>query len=244
MATTLSRRSSAAGSRVCIRRSTPLLEPRRGDRPGRAAGKNTPTCWTQLPLMDELYRKRLELRRKRGAMEIESDEAKLVIDENGRCVDIVKRGRGTSECMIEEFMLLANQCAANAGRTNKVAFRLPRARSARCREDGKTLGHAAGLRAECQVQGPPSPTQLGTGRPAGRHPAGSPSRRRCTPASCAACRRRAMRPSRWGNYGPGPCGTMPTFTSPIRRYPRPGHPPYFERDAAGDPGGSDQPGVQ
>lgn len=76
----------------------------------------------QLPVMNELYEKRLALRRERGAMEIESDEAKLVMDENGRCVDIVKRSRGVSECMIEEFMLLANQCAANAGRTHRVPF--------------------------------------------------------------------------------------------------------------------------
>ena len=73
----------------------------------------------QLPAMQELYEKRLELRRARGGMEIESDEAKLVINEEGRCVDIVKRTRGVSECMIEEFMLLANQCAANAGRTHQ-----------------------------------------------------------------------------------------------------------------------------
>ena len=73
---------------------------------------------TQLPAMTELYEKRLALRKARGAMEIESDEAKLVMDEEGRCVDIVKRTRGVSECMIEEFMLLANQCAANAGRTH------------------------------------------------------------------------------------------------------------------------------
>ena len=76
----------------------------------------------QLPAMQELYEKRLELRRARGGMEIESDEAKLVINEEGRCVDIVKRTRGVSECMIEEFMLLANQCAANAGRTHQVPF--------------------------------------------------------------------------------------------------------------------------
>ena len=36
----------------------------------------------QLPVMDELYRKRLVLRKQRGGMEIESDEAKLIIDEN------------------------------------------------------------------------------------------------------------------------------------------------------------------
>lgn len=77
---------------------------------------------SQLPAMKELYEKRIVLRKARGSMEIDSDEAKLVLDENGRCVDIVKRARGVSECMIEEFMLLANQCAANAGRTHKVPF--------------------------------------------------------------------------------------------------------------------------
>ena len=217
-----------------------LLEPEEGT--GLAALREKyADVLDQLPLMDELYRKRLELRRKRGAMEIESDEAKLVIDENGRCVDIVKRGRGTSECMIEEFMLLANQCAANAGRTNKVAFRLPRARSARCREDGKTLGHAAGLRAECQVQGP-HPHPAGTGRPAGRHPrAAHPDagahRHPAQHAEGALCAPAA------GALRPGPAGLCPLH-QPHPPLPRPGHPPYFERDAAGDPGGSDQPGVQ
>ena len=76
----------------------------------------------QLPVMDELYRKRLVLRKARGGMDIESNEAKLVMDENGRCVDIVKRDRGTSECMIEEFMLLANQCAAHFARVKQIPF--------------------------------------------------------------------------------------------------------------------------
>ncbi|WP_418757721.1 ribonuclease R family protein, partial [Gemmiger sp.] len=76
----------------------------------------------QLPTMDELYRKRLVLRKARGGMDIESNEAKLVMDENGRCVDIVKRDRGTSECMIEEFMLLANRRVAEfVGRKRKGA---------------------------------------------------------------------------------------------------------------------------
>ncbi|MCI6175965.1 ribonuclease R [bacterium] len=92
-------------------------------------GSNDPALMTkykdvvsQLPVMQELYEKRLALRQARGAMDIESDEAKLIMDEEGRCVDIVKRTRGVSECMIEEFMLLANQCAANAGRTHRVPF--------------------------------------------------------------------------------------------------------------------------
>ena len=76
----------------------------------------------QLPAMTELYEKRLALRKARGAMDIESDEAKLVMDEEGRCVDIVKRTRGVSECMIEEFMLLANQCAAHFARVKQIPF--------------------------------------------------------------------------------------------------------------------------
>ena len=82
-------------------------------------GSNDPALVTkykdvmaQLPAMTELYEKRLALRKARGAMDIESDEAKLVMDEEGRCVDIVKRTRGVSECMIEEFMLLANRKVA------------------------------------------------------------------------------------------------------------------------------------
>ena len=92
-------------------------------------GSNDPALVTkykdvmaQLPAMTELYEKRLALRKARGAMEIESDEAKLVMDEEGRCVDIVKRTRGVSECMIEEFMLLANQCAAHFARVKQIPF--------------------------------------------------------------------------------------------------------------------------
>ena len=113
----------------------------------------------QLPAMDELYRKRLVLRKARGGMDIESNEAKLVMDENGRCVDIVKRDRGTSECMIEEFMLLANQCAANAGRTNKVPFlyRVHEAPDAEKMEKLSATLLACGLNAKFKN---PIPTQL------------------------------------------------------------------------------------
>lgn len=66
----------------------------------------------ELPLMRELYHKLAKLRAARGAMDIESGEAKLVLDEAGRCVDVVKRERGEAEQMIEEFMLLANETVA------------------------------------------------------------------------------------------------------------------------------------
>ena len=66
----------------------------------------------ELPLMRELYHKLAKLRAARGAMDIESGEAKLVLDEAGRCVDVVKRERGEAEQMIEEFMLAANETVA------------------------------------------------------------------------------------------------------------------------------------
>ena len=76
----------------------------------------------QLPAMKELYGHRARLRKERGCMDIESGEVKLILDENGRCIDVKKRTSGESESMIEEFMLLANQCAAHFARGKQIPF--------------------------------------------------------------------------------------------------------------------------
>lgn len=76
----------------------------------------------QLPAMKELYSHRARLRRERGCMDIESGEVKLILDEEGRCIDVQKRTSGESEAMIEEFMLLANQCAAHFARVKQIPF--------------------------------------------------------------------------------------------------------------------------
>ena len=77
---------------------------------------------SQLPAMKELYGHRARLRKERGCMDIESGEVKLILDENGRCIDVKKRTSGESESMIEEFMLLANQCAAHFARVKQIPF--------------------------------------------------------------------------------------------------------------------------
>ncbi len=61
-----------------------------------------------------------EMRRKRGAIiDIESDEVKVVLDEDGTVKDIIPRKRGEAEILIEEFMIKANETIAeifhNAG---------------------------------------------------------------------------------------------------------------------------------
>jgi len=76
----------------------------------------------QLPAMKELYGHRARLRKERGCMDIESGEVKLILDENGRCIDVKKSTSGESESMIEEFMLLANQCAAHFARVKQIPF--------------------------------------------------------------------------------------------------------------------------
>ena len=76
----------------------------------------------QLPAMKELYGHRARLRRERGCMDIESGEVKLILDYNCRGIYVKKRTSGESESMIEEFMLLANQCAAHFARVKQIPF--------------------------------------------------------------------------------------------------------------------------
>ena len=64
-------------------------------------------------IMLELYEILKAKGERKGAMELESDESKIILDENGHPVDIIKRERGTTERLIEQFMLCANEAVAN-----------------------------------------------------------------------------------------------------------------------------------
>ncbi|MEG2769997.1 MAG: VacB/RNase II family 3'-5' exoribonuclease, partial [Oscillospiraceae bacterium] len=75
-----------------------------------------------IAVMKEIFDLLAIRRTARGSMDIESGEAKILVDENGVCIGIEKRESGVSENMIEEFMLLANGCAANLARRREVPF--------------------------------------------------------------------------------------------------------------------------
>ncbi len=72
--------------------------------------------------LKELYLLLDKKRKERGSMAIESDEAYIIFDEEKNPIDIKKRTRGLSEMMIEEFMLLANSCAAKFSKDKQVPF--------------------------------------------------------------------------------------------------------------------------
>lgn len=59
---------------------------------------------------------------KRGKLDLESVESKFTLDENGICVGVEARERGQSEKIIENFMVLANECTANFAIKNNLPF--------------------------------------------------------------------------------------------------------------------------
>ena len=60
--------------------------------------------------------------KKRGKLDLDSKESRFTLDENGICGDVSLRERGEAEIIIENFMLLANECAANFAEAKSVPF--------------------------------------------------------------------------------------------------------------------------
>lgn len=58
----------------------------------------------------------------RGTMEIESDESRFVLDENGVCIDILPREIGEAQGLIEQFMISANIAAAKFSQELNIPF--------------------------------------------------------------------------------------------------------------------------
>ncbi len=62
--------------------------------------------------MRELYEVLRAKSEARGALELESSESEVILDAEGMPCDVIKRERGISERMIEQFMLAANEGVA------------------------------------------------------------------------------------------------------------------------------------
>ena len=80
------------------------------------------------PVMDSLLAARelatllKKKSRQNGTMEIESNESKFILDENGVCIDVQPRTTGEAEELIEQLMITANQAAAKMGEKYDIPF--------------------------------------------------------------------------------------------------------------------------
>ena len=170
----------------------------------------------QLPVMAQLYQRLDAARKARGAIDIETDEAKLLLDEDGRCIGLEKRQRGLSERMIEEFMLLANQCAAKLARGHHLPFvyRVHESPDAEKTERLKDLLHIAGLNADFKDEAP-TVAELGAILDATR---GQPLERAVHMGVLRSMAKACYQPVPKGHFGLA-LEDYAHFTSPIRRYP-------------------------
>ena len=66
-----------------------------------------------LRLMKELADILRAMKDRRGNLDFDVDEAKILVDENCVPIEVVKRERGAGEKLIEDFMIAANECVAS-----------------------------------------------------------------------------------------------------------------------------------
>ncbi len=95
-----------SAARMTYRDVTAILE---GDKEKR---KKYDYLVEQIEKMNELRKILNRKREERGSINFNFDEARVILDKEGKPVDIIKRESGVSNNIIEEFMLIANETVA------------------------------------------------------------------------------------------------------------------------------------
>lgn len=72
--------------------------------------------------MAELHTILEQMRRQRGALDFDANEAEILVDGQGHPTDILLRQRGTAERLIESFMLVANETVAADYQAKNLPF--------------------------------------------------------------------------------------------------------------------------
>lgn len=69
---------------------------------------------SKLKLMSELANILRDNKVRRGYIDFDIDESKIIVNEQGEAIDVVLRERGTGEKLIEDFMIAANETVATS----------------------------------------------------------------------------------------------------------------------------------
>ena len=182
-----------------------------------SVGWNTQVSRT-LDILDEVAAQRRRLRHDRGSIDFNTKEAKVTLDEQGRPIDIIVRRRTRATSLIEEAMLLANECVAqllsDAG--IETAYRVHERPAPDDLKDAlrtlRELGLVEGSLAGALVTGSPAAIQEVL-----EDAAGTPAELFVNTVLLRAQRRAIYLPHNDGHYALG-ARAYCHFTSPIRRY--------------------------
>ena len=172
-----------------------------------------------LEVLDEVRALRERVRRERGAIDFDTVEAKVTLDGDGRPTGVTVRRRTRATGLVEEAMLLANECVARrlADAEAPAAFRVhePPLRDdlRACVQPLRELGLLDGVAAAGLLAGDPFAIRDVLERAKGT--SGAPL---ASALLLRAQRRAVYQPHNEGHYALG-ASAYCHFTSPIRRYP-------------------------
>ncbi|MBZ5964068.1 ribonuclease R [Leuconostoc gelidum subsp. gelidum] len=167
-------------------------------------------------VMGELHEILYKMRKERGAIEFDAPEAQIIVDEDGKAIDIKLRERGTAERMIESFMLAANETVAEHFDKLEVPFLYrihetpDEERAKSFFEFSKALGHP--------VYGDPSKVTPSMLQKLMADVAGDPAEQMISTMMLRAMKQAKYSSDPVGHFGLG-AQYYTHFTSPIRRYP-------------------------
>jgi ribonuclease R len=183
------------------------------------APEHAPAVAEAIRTLDEIAQKRLELRARRGAVDFETTESKVVLDEQGRPVDAVLRVRTRATSLIEEAMLMANEAVADMLAQAEV----PAAYRVHERPAPESLSQTLPALHELRLLEPGDAERLVSGDPyvvqdVLARAKGTPGELLASSLLLRAQKRAIYLPHNLGHYALG-AKAYCHFTSPIRRYP-------------------------
>ncbi|WP_300435785.1 ribonuclease R [Zoogloea sp.] len=165
--------------------------------------------------LDKLFRVLLKARAKRGAIDFETQETRMIFDDNGKIEKIIPESRNDAHRVIEECMLAANVCASEFLQANEhpALYRV---------HEGPTPDKLAKLRdffAEfgLQLGGGDEPRASDYGRLL-EQIQGRPDLQLLQTVMLRSLRQAVYSPENVGHFGLA-YDAYTHFTSPIRRYP-------------------------